>query len=308
MDDLIRPVLDTLLAVGYDSGLQKMGGSGPSARRHKEPSVAKRKDSVALYEVIGKSREARAEAGLNIPAWMGRNRSMPLFTAPIATPVAVDAPVAAARRSATTVEHRDTITLQPPPVVVTAQIGGEPAVSISGGRLRLSLNYITCVAVGVAVVLLLAGALLLGRAMSPKPGADSQAADNQAQGQPSGESSGAKATAAAAEPPRQAGKFYLVIQGMSGMTEDLLAEARNIEKYCKTKGEQVSVNRYMGNPRQYIVLSATGFDAPDSPEAAKYADVIETLGKAYQNQGGRYDFRQRGAAGRTKPWFIQWKQ
>lgn len=267
--------------------------------------MAKRKDSIALYEVIGKSREARAQAGLNIPAWMGRHRSMPLAT--VVTPAAAEAPVAAERRASAAVDQRDTMTLQPSPVVVTTPIGGEPVVSISGGCLRLSLNYITCVAVGVAMVLLLAGAFLLGRAMSPLPGTASQADENQAQGQPAGEPSGAKSTAAA-EPPRQAGKYYLVIQGMSGMTEDLLAEARNIEKFCKAKGEQVSVNRYMGNPRQYIVLSATGFDAPDSPDVAKYVDVIETLGKAYQNQGGRYDFKLRGAGGRAKPWFIQWKQ
>ena len=248
--------------------------------------MAKRKDSIALYEVIGKTRQVRAEAGLAIPAWMGRQRSG-----------------AAMRQAAPAPTVEGTEQAVPERIAVPTgapSVWAEPMVSISAGRLRLSLNYLACVAAGVVLVLLLAAAFVFGRASVPytQAGKGESGARASAGGQPAG-----------TEIVREKGKYYLVVQGMGGKTPDLLADARAIERFCNAKGERVSINEYTKEPRQYIVLSAQGFDAIDSPEALRYVRAIEDLGKNYKAQGGRYDFRQsRDAGGRVKSWFIQWKQ
>lgn len=255
--------------------------------------MAKRKDSVALYEVIGKSRQARAEAGLTIPAWMGRHRSDAL---PVpAVPAVSD-------------EDRLPVTLPPPVAKTAAATLTEPPVSISQGRLRLSLTYVICVAAGAALVLLLVAMFLLGRASAPSPRAEKAEAGAAAEA-----SAGAIPGGTKAPPParsgivREKGKYYLVVQGMGGKSSELLTDARAIERFCRSKGEPVDVNEYTGSPRQYMVLSGQGFESSDSQEAANYVAAIEALGKNYKAQGGKYEFKQRDVGGRLKPWFVPWK-
>jgi hypothetical protein len=270
-----------------------MGDSGGRTVSRSQ-AVAKRKDSLALYEVIGRSRQARAEAGLAIPGWMGRQRSGPMRPQAPAQPAA---------------EAEDMATLQPIAAPAEREVWAGPGVSVSAGRLRLSLNYVTCVIAGVALVLLFVAMFILGRTSARHSQAAKTEAGAGIQASARGEATGDKTPSAAGPGTvREKGKYYLVVQGMGGKGADLLAEARSIERFCNAKGEQVNVYEYTKEPRQYIVLSAQGFDAPDSPEALRYVSAIETLGKNYKAQGGKYEFKQRDAAGRVRPWFLQWKQ
>ena len=96
------------------------------------------------------------------------------------------------------------------------------------------------------------------------------------------------------------GKYYLVVQGMRGMTDELRGEADAIAAFLNARGEPVKVMTFRGPPAQYIVVSLRGFDLPDSPEAKRYLRAIEEQGKLYRGQGGRYDFKQ-GDNG----WFVK---
>ena len=48
--------------------------------------MAKRKDAIALFEVIAKGREKRSAAGLNIPQWMGHPTAPSASAPPQAAP------------------------------------------------------------------------------------------------------------------------------------------------------------------------------------------------------------------------------
>jgi hypothetical protein len=103
----------------------------------------------------------------------------------------------------------------------------------------------------------------------------------------------------AGEPMLVKGKYYLVVQGLMGITERHRADAEAVAAYLNGKGEPVVVTVFPGPPRQYIVVSLRGFERADSPDAQGYVRAIEEQGKLYRSQGGRYDFRQ-GESG----WFV----
>jgi len=237
------------------------------ARRQERKTVTKRKNSVALFEVIAKERQERREGRLNVPSWMGR------------PPAEGQQAVAAPKRP--TVE-------EPAP--------GEPIVSTSGGRLRLSLNYVSClVAAGVLLILLLL-AFWLGRATV----GDSQASPTQASVGDARAEGDAAARVPAQQPTREPGKHYLVIQGMQGTSDANRRDADKIVNYLRDHDVEADVQKYPGRPEQYIVWSFEGFDSPTSREALDYAKMIEVLGERYLREGGRYNFKQV-----REPWYLR---
>jgi len=215
--------------------------------------VVKKKDSVALFEVISKSRQRRSEAGLGIPGWMGREQD-------IAQGVGEGEPPAG-----------------PSPTVRAAPLG-EPTISTARGRLSLSLNYVSCLVAVMALVGLLVLAFWLGRATAG--GAEA--------GRP--RQMGGRNMTAAAQSARRPGYYYLVIQDLQGNTEAKKKQADRIVKFCKAHGEPATVNTYKGS---IVVWSNVGFASPDEQAALDYARNIERLGQKYFQEYKTYDFRQR---------------
>ena len=250
--------------------------------------MAKKKDSVALFEVIQKARQN--QASMEVPKWMG----------------GADQP--------SPPEPGPQEPLPRPPVGNPAG-AAEPLVAVVGDRLRLSLNYTSCAAVVMGLAILLVGAFALGwwggagRDVPEKPGG--RLKDRTPMGRhvlggtkpPGGAAATKKVAAGASE--RQPGKWYLVIQGLTGTAPGDLEEARRIADWCNQRKEPATVARYT-SPRsgkqRYIVWSLKPFDSPIGEPAKQYGAAIETLGRSYFAQHKTYDFRQR-SGGKFDPWF-----
>ncbi len=271
--------------------------------------MGKKKDSVALFEVITRNKERQSKKDLGVPGWMGKAGQAPQEQQ-------------APRQEAPPEESQQQQAPAPPPQQRAEQVPPEtepetraaraqpakrlsaPSVSTEGGRLKLSLDYISCTAIAVGFIVLLAVAFWLGRTTSPQ--APAQQAGMDAPYNPAvtggrdgdGEAGGAQSPAAA--PKRQKGKYYLVIQSMMGDSPRLKKEAYKIVNYCRKNGEPASVARY-GD--QLVVWSLTPFESPSGTEAKQHARAIEEMGKRYP---GDYDFRQR-RDGKFDPWFVKYK-
>lgn len=268
--------------------------------------MGKKKDSMALFEVISKSRQRRTAADLNVPRWMAGGEG------------AQDADEAQAEPktpgAAPTVGRSEPAPRERPSGVETryASVTAEP------GRLHLSVTYVTAGFVAAALVILLLGAFWLGRATGGSDGAAVQAgtgapplrpeaAEGVAGSTNAPRPSAAGAPAAGTEAPaaqRTPGKFYLVIQNLLGSGPEQERAAFEIQDFCRAHGEPATVNLYKG---KVIVWSLTPFDSPNSTAALAYGRKIEKLGQQYQQQGGRYDFRQR-RDGQFDPLFLLYRE
>ena len=121
--------------------------------------MAKKKNSMALFEVVAKEGKSRNQPDLSGPAWMrGQHVGGPKPSQPPAAPTAPD-------YQATPAEAPEAA-----PEVRTQSFGGrqisgvEPMVSTDGGRLTVSLNYVSCTVAMLAILLLLIVAFMMGRA------------------------------------------------------------------------------------------------------------------------------------------------
>jgi hypothetical protein len=246
--------------------------------------VAKRRDSVALFEVIQKA--GRSEGNMAVPKWMDRQG-------------AVEAPGDVAPR--------------PEPASRAISLGvSEPLVSIVDDRLRVSLSYVSGALVVLALVVLVAGGFALGRWSAP--GLPAAIPDGQSLrektplgrhvlGKANPVTPGDNAKAPPAPSARQKDKYYLVIQFLPGLSQKDMDNAARIAAFCDAHGEPATVARFThpGSAKQrYIVWSLRPFGEQDSPEALAYAQKIEDLGKQYMREApedGRYNFQQRKRAG-----------
>ena len=99
---------------------------------------------------------------------------------------------------------------------------------------------------------------------------------------------------------RQKGHSYLVIQG--GIQN--LKDAADIKRFLYSKGINSTIHR-MKHTGTHMVKDMRGFrnvrSAQTRTTIAEYVARIERLGREYQRQGGRYDFRQSNSTG---PWMV----
>lgn len=253
---------------------------------------SKRKDAVALFEAISRTKPKLPEANMNVPGWMARQQQAP-------EPPKVPVPVASGR-SLSELQQR------------ASQLAGlprtrEPIFSTAGGRMRVSLNYVSGGVAAGGFVLLLLVAFLLGRSSAspgksveqPPPGAPPL---NPAvvRGIEQGPSTGSP-------PARVKGKHYLIIQSMMGNTDRHKADAQKIVEFLHRNGEEAETRPTTSG--SWVVLSFRPYDSPQSPEAIQFAQKIEELGKKYTSraEGGQYDFRQRDrATGKLEPFYIKY--
>jgi hypothetical protein len=283
--------------------------------------VNKKKDAPAFLELIQKGK-AKPGALIAVPDWMTGGKK-PVKTPSVqpsapaeGSPQAVELPPAVAEappQAATEALEPLPQPARPPAPPPRPSRARERILAAEGKRLRLSVTPGQAVMGGVAAVLLIVAVFVLGllarrSSSSPKPPPVGRAGNPDVSlratiGPERGELPPAGIENRAGLPPGEPmlakGKYYLVVQGMMGITERHRADAEAVAAYLNAKGEPVAVTVFPGPPRQYIVVSLRGFDRADSPDAQAYVKAIEEQGKLYRSQGGRYDFRQ-GERG----WFV----
>jgi len=255
--------------------------------------VAKKKDSMALFEVISKSREKRAKGDMGVPDWMGDSEKD-----------ASQAPEAST-------------TSTPPSLPKAAR---KPAVVKTGGQLQVTLNYISCLAIALGLVVLLGGMFWLGRSTAPTGGGDPEQAGMQndgyrpgllgQSGSKGGSKTGAKQTPMRL-PPRQSGKYYLVIESTGGKQDWHKEQAAKIQRFCYEAGEPSSIATYpatRNTKEQVVIWSLTPFDSPRSTEATQHAKMVEMLGGRYFAKHGHFKFQQRkNKDAPLDPWYLKAK-
>jgi hypothetical protein len=261
--------------------------------------MAKRKNSPALFEVISQDRSKQGRKELKVPGYARRQE--PAETGEAAVEGQWEA-TGAAEQTEPTHEPRATAPRSRPEPVAGA---AEPLIRTEGGRLRVSLNYVSCsVALGAGVLLLVL-AFVLGRASisperSPMSGETVAAGMGAETEQPAGDDASEQAAGAVAS-RRIAGRQYLVIESMGGLTAELRNQADEIARYCTDVGHPATVAQ---SSTEYLVWSLEGFDSADSEEARGYAAQIHELGKRYRAlPGAKHDFNQRDESGLLKPRF-----
>ena len=236
--------------------------------------MAKKKNSIALFEAISKSKEKTA--GVSVPGWLGKD----------SPPQDPGQPPAE----------------NPPTLSGAAQYGG-PKVVLSAGGLALILALIVAVAVAAYVI---------GRSTAPgRTGQNAAPGFARAGGNVP---DGLAPTEDVNLPVREPGKWYLVIQRFAGMTDENWKEAKDIAEWLvKQKGEKCEAKKIrIKNDLFLAVWSLKAFDSYPNPEAQKYAEHIESLGKEfktteiYKKSTGKYTFSQH-RQGKLDPYYVVYK-
>ena len=252
--------------------------------------MARKKDGKSLFEVMGTG-ASRNDKSITVPSWFDRGGRASSASGPQAD-------------GSPTVPQPTS----PPPVPSRR----EPILSVSAGRLVISLSQISAVVAALAIVLLVAAAYMLGRMTSQNtstvPGRI-KAPYNPAATRPGDGAVRVLPMPGAHRPgpsgagmvrddaKRQKGYSYLVIQG--GI--DTLKEAGNIKQFLYTKGVNATIHRM--SIRKYMVKDMRGFrnirSAQTRADIRNHVAQIERLGREYQRLGGRHGFKQSSSIG---PW------
>lgn len=173
-----------------------------------------------------------------------------------------------------------------------------PLIKASGGRVTLSLNQVSAAVVVIALLVIVAGAYMLGRQARPQaPGSLAPAATQPAnpnvlmptprravQTPPSTQPAEAGLAPTPDDAAREKRLEYLVIQSFIKNAED----AQDIKRFLHRKGVACTLNH--GAAGALIVKSMQGFASRNSPEAKQYVEWMQQLGREYRKEGGQYDF------------------
>ena len=267
--------------------------------------MARKKNSVALFEVISSNRERREQAGMHVPDWMhpeqADDANRPAAQPPRErnTPPPLSKPVPKPRSSET------------PAASTTVRQGGD-GWTIAVSRLGAGI------AAG-CLLLILGLAFLAGRYSAPGPAGSVEAQmgsgpRNEA-AKPGAPQGGKKADPAeyGYDDAQYSDRGYLVIQDLQGGVDArgnvtdrrLYAEALDIVDWLRRE------KKVFANVRQrngsLIVWSLKGFE-PDAEKKDKdqYAGMIEEYGREYMKSKPerRWDFRQRNRRGQFVPRWL----
>lgn len=265
--------------------------------------MSKKKDEKSLLEVLGLHREGQT-GRLEVPDWINRPGQA------LSTQGTSDSPEIPA--APPVVSPAGTITRSV--ARSTTQTSGK-IISLSDGRINISLNQVSATVALLAIILMITTAFFLGRRTAANPPVKVSPASGvkEVPYRPDVADIGPKrprvlpvphlpAGGTKTNPPigakRQKGLHYLVIQG--GITSR--AEAEDIQRFLYSKGINTTVERMSIN--KYMVKDLRGFKNLRSPETraelARYVEQIERLGREYQRQGGRWGFKQSKTA--PLPW------
>ncbi len=254
--------------------------------------MARKKDGKSLFEVIGND-ASHSGGSMNVPSWFDQDGQKPPTD---------DRPVIERAKISPMVT--------PTPIPSGTTTRAEPILSVSSGRLVISLNQISAVVVFVAIILLGIGAYMLGRMNSQNTSASPDGI--KAPHNPNVIKSGTGPADVIPKPkpdqpkpngsemvpndkPRTKGYSYLVIQG--GI--DTLKQAWDIKRFLHGKGVSATIHRM--SIRKYMVKDMHGFQnirsAQTIADIAEYVAHIERLGREYGRQKGRYNFKQTSNTG-----------
>jgi len=270
--------------------------------------VTKKKDSVALFEVISKSRQKRGDSDLGVPGWIEPPEAPPQQAEAPPVPVRqAEAPPSPARQAAAI------------PQAPSRPV--EPAIGVVGGRLMVSLNYVSCLVIAMGLLVLLVAAFWLGRATGGA--ARVEPTEAVGTGLNEGKSTGETIAGGDTRPPpgaeyqettevtrlpkRVSGKYYLVIESIKKNTDAASRkanrkEAERIIEFCKQKGEPSELRSMKG---RFIVWSLTPHDSSGSEAALRHARFIQdNLGKEYFEKYKTYKFLHT-KNGEFAPWYIR---
>ena len=269
--------------------------------------MSKKKDTKALFEVLSGS---KAKRPLGVPGWFGQPGSTsapypPVEPAPAEAPPEPPPGEGDPKRESSRLGTPD----QAEPRPLRPAKVSEPIVSISGGRVRFSFNQVSAVVVVIGLVAIVLVAYVLGRKTRPGDGynapfkPDVLDVDNTSSGVlpvPGGprRTSPAQPAGGALETvKREKGADYLVIQG--GVYN--LAEAQDIQRFLHGKGVTATIEKQL--TRFYIVKDTRPWRETKSKQArqelGEYVKMLTKLGQEYQQQGGKYSFRQGNP---ERPW------
>jgi hypothetical protein len=264
--------------------------------------MTKRKDAVALFDLIskGKNKVEGRTPGLNVPGWF-RKTSAPAegepgqqegetqddASAPDAAPDAAFPPALP----------------QAAPTAFGAIEPTEPMVAFTDGRVRISVNLVTCAVAVMGLVFALGMMFYLGRITGRTPAAGS---GEVAGGSAAPRSGAGEANMAEVLAKWTKGKYYLIIDRMGGMTEKDKEDALAIAEYCRKNGHPCEAVILNGPKPVCAVQSLEPFESSTGPKNLEFARAIEDLGKRYQPSPGRtkYMFSQKRPDGKLAPSFL----
>lgn len=269
----------------------------------------RRRNSMALFEVVSKDKRKGHKAPLAVPGWM---KEQPEPDAP-PEPAQSELPEQYIGQPEPQARPDDEPQAMPAgdaevAPAASCPVAGSPGRSddergamfaIADGRVTISLNYISCAVAGVGLLLAIVAAFVLGYATSPTdPSAETGPEKPPARAGLVLGNSPAPAT------QRVRGKHYLVIQELGRLTPAVKAEGLAIAAYCKVARDDPA--EVISDGRQYVVLSGKPFDDPNNADAREYAADIHALGTRYKADMKRnYDFNQMDKTGMLEPWFRQ---
>lgn len=254
--------------------------------------MAKRKDSLALFEVFGQKPSPASDAASQSP---GQQAQAPQAPQQPSQPVPPQPQVPVAKE----------VPALPVTDVEPAQDPGawRNFVTTQGKTVQFSLQQIHLIVAGSGLVILLIAVFFAGRLSASKEVPPGPIVPQTA-GTGSMEGTNAVATAvdnAEKVGPRTIGKYYLVIQGIPGKTPEHYQDAQAIVAFLKENQVPASVHELR---ESYIVWSEDPMDKADDKAALDYARKIEDLGKKYKDKAeGKYNFSQKGSRD-GKPWYI----
>lgn len=234
--------------------------------------MAKRKDSIALFEAMSKTRDARAHEGPAVPNWFNKQNGAAADPASPAPETAAPRPVASA-----TANEKVKRALSPRnPIVIGAAVG-------------LVVILIVAFAIGQFAGKNTGGPVKPDPTKAPPP-----------------------VKTGFGDPVKPKTKYYLVIQGMAGAGDKDLADCDKIVEWLKTRNEPAQAVKLTVKPtgrQYYAVLSSRPFENiyvgenKRSAESDKFARDIEKLGQQYKKDNGRYWFNQQNK-GKFDPYFV----
>jgi hypothetical protein len=273
--------------------------------------VARKRSSRALLEILHQDARRRQGPSLALPTWWKRAEGpapLPPEEGPAPEPAAAEPPRPAAPPS------EPARTLEPSSEEV-CEVGG-PVLSWRDGCLTIHLDAVMAVFVGGVLILLLAGAFLLGQhtAGPANPEATQQATSksqetqsvlgvlglqqgaDQIQKQPAADQPvaarrpPARQVPAQQPPPdqRQPGRTYLVLQVFSSEARTAAEHAR---AFLSEHGLPTTLERM--DTGQWSLVTAEGADAQTQEGARRLRELAlqaKSIGDEYLKSGGRYRF------------------
>ncbi len=241
--------------------------------------MTKKKNSPALFEAISKTRQQQKQENMAVPKWM---------------------------------DQRSDSGEDPVDSIETQRRFAGPLISTGAGRLVLSLDVIASLAIVSGLIVLLIAAFWLGRVTGPDspsdPGSGGLPPVNTEVLNIAGETPNSSVPKPAVS-SRILGKHYLVIESLAGFSDTDRADAGKIVGFLASQGEKADIGKTTVAGKQvYVIWSLRPMDSPTSDEAVNFAEKIESLGKQYQVQFGKYRFQQRRSpTANLEPYYLPHK-